>query len=545
MRAAPSNFKRQINDTELVEAVVCLANGSGGHLVVGVTDEGRVVGAKLRHGDRTDPDRIEALILSRTRPSVQVNATVITADGKDVLAVAVPTGTTVVATSGGKYLRRAVGVTGEPVCLPMEPHEVLARVSSVGAQDFSGIPLRGVGLNDLSSAELVRYRRLAASGGDRALADLSDGDLLGALGLQGDSGGLAVGALLLFGREDVIGRKLPAYEIGLQELEGLEVRSGTTSTMPLLRAMIEAFDWIKVRNPEEEVQIGLFRLPLPRFADDAVRELLANALVHRDYTMAGPTLIEIRENGLGVSNPGGFPEGINLGNLLTVPPRARNPGLADAFKRAGLVERTGRGIDRAFLRQLEVGRPVPDYGRTNGNSVVVRLRAGPADRELAGYVAEVRRAGRDFSLEDLLVLHEVRKERHINSTRAGELLQVGEREAREVLNRLADRGLLEARGRTKGRSYHLAASLYRRFGELSEYVRARGFNRIQQEQMVLTFVDRHGSIARREAADLCRIDSEQASRLLRRLRDEGSLEMVGRRRSARYVKPQRTTELQT
>lgn len=106
-----------------------------------------------------------------------------------------------------------------------------------------------------------------------------------------------------------------------------------------------------------------------------------------------------------------------------------------------------------------------------------------------------------------------------------------------MLNRLADRGLLEARGDGKGRSYHLAAGLYRRLGQPVQYVRARGFDDIQQEQMVLTYVERHGAITRREAAELCQLDSEQASRLLRRLRDEAKLALVGERRSARYVAP--------
>lgn len=56
--------------------------------------------------------------------------------------------------------------------------------------------------------------------------------------------------------------------------------------------------------------------------------------------------------------------------------------------------------------------------------------------------------------------------------------------------------------------------------------------------MVLTYVDRHGSTTRREAADLCQTPSDRASRLLRRLRDEGKLELVGRKRAAHYVKPE-------
>lgn len=558
-------FKEKVNDTELIEAVVCLANGSGGRLLVGVDDYGRVVGLKPQRDDCTDPFRIEALILSRTRPSVQASAEVASIDGGDVLVVEVPVASTVVATSGGKYLRRAIDAKGKPQCLPMEPHEVLARVTSLGAQDFSRLPLRESGFDDLSDdlsfVEMARFRELAGEGGDRVLATLSDSDLLGALDLLDPSGALTVGALLLFGKEEAIRRRLPVYEAGFQELAGYEVRTNELGPVPLLRAMIEISDRVKARNPEEEIEVGLLRVPLPRYAGAAVRELIANALVHRDYTARGVALAQISSAGLTVSNPGGFPEGIGVSNLLTTPPRARNPALADAFKRAGLVERTGRGVNRAFVAQLQLGLPAPDYSLSNTNSVVVRIRPGPADKELAAFIAEARRDDREFSLEELLVLHEVRRERLITVAGTAVLLQSNEQDARAVLNGLADRGLVEARGRTSGRAYHLAASLYRRLGEpaqyvrasgfdairrtqpqhrtreLAQYVRAGGFDAIQQEQMVLTFVGRHGSITRREAADLCQIASEQASRLLRRMRDDGKLTLIGAKRAARYVKP--------
>src|SRR5690606_21942851 len=65
-------FKSDVNDTELVETVVCLANGGGGTLLVGVHDDGRVVGARPRHGATTDPRRIEALVSNSTRPALGV-----------------------------------------------------------------------------------------------------------------------------------------------------------------------------------------------------------------------------------------------------------------------------------------------------------------------------------------------------------------------------------------------------------------------------------------------------------------------------------------
>ena len=481
-----------INDSELVEAVACLANGSGGVLLVGVDNEGNVVGAEPRHGSETYPNRLQSLIANKTEPAVLATIALVDLGEAHVVVVTVPAASSVVATSDGKYVRRAIDVHGKPQCLPMRPHEVIARAGSLGAQDYSRVVVPGMGIGDLAAAEMERFRELARAGGDDVLATLSDEDLLKALNLLTPDNQLCVGALLLFGTPAVIAHRLPTFEVGFQELDGLEVRASTLGHTPLLRAMVEIAAQVQTRNPEEEVEIGLLRVALPRFADVAIRELVANALAHRDYTLPGPTITEVTREALVVSNPGGLPEGVTTRNLLTAPPRARNPALADAFKRAGLVERTGRGINRAFVSQLALGRPAPDYSQSTSTTVVARVRSGPADKDLAGFIAEARRGGQEFSLRDLLTLHEVRLELRITTARAAELFQVDQHEARASLNGLVDRSLLEARGDGKGRTYHLAASLYGRLGDPSQYVRVRGFDDIQQEQMVLTFVDRNG-----------------------------------------------------
>ncbi|MCC5952028.1 MAG: putative DNA binding domain-containing protein [Acidimicrobiia bacterium] len=531
-------FKRgSINDSELVDAVACLSNGSGGHLLLGVEDDGDVTGAAERHGSTTDPVRLQAVIANRTDPSVVTKIEVADLNGKEVIVIEVPAATSVVGTSDGRFTRRSIDVHGKPGCVPMRPHEVTARAGAVGAQDYSRVPLSDASFDDLSPIEFARLRTMAGDDGDAALRTLSDEDILKALDLWVAPGEITAGALLLFGTEEALARHVPTHEVAFQELAGLEVRANTITRVPLLRAMEDLAAAIGARNPEEEIEIGLFRVPLPRFAAVAVRELVANALVHREYRLPGSTLVEIDQSAMTVSNPGGLPEGVTLGNLLTTPPRPRNPAIADAFKRAGLVDRTSRGINRVFLSQLQIGRPAPDYGRSTQSSVVARLRSGPADRELAAFIAESRQRGQQFSLEDLLALHEVRSERRISTARAAELFQVSQQEARSTLNGLVERGLLEARGEGKGRTYHLAAAVYRRLGEPMHYVRTRGFDNLQQEQMVLAYVASHGRITRREAAELCQLESEQASRLLKRLRAEGKLWMEGERRAAYYVAP--------
>ena len=528
-------FKSDVKDDDLVEAAACLANGAGGWLLLGVDDDGAVVGARPRHGDITEGRRLAAMIANKTSPALNVEVRVEQLNGKDVVAINVPPPGSVVATTSGKYVRRAMGVDGKPQCLPMLPHETQSRITMLGERDRTAMPLAELSVDDLDQGELNRFRNLAGNDGDSVLADLSNPDLLSALGLRTVDGAPTVGTALLFGTPDILRAFAPTHEVVFQALDEHDaVKANRSLGVPLLRAMVELAEAVEPYNPEDEINDGLFRVGLPLYARIAIKELVANALVHRDYSVNGQVRVAIEGSVLSVSSPGGFPDGITIDNLLTAPPKPRNRLIADAFKRAGLVERTGRGINRVYWNQLALGQPQPDYSRSTQAWVEARLRSGPADRELAAFVAASARDGQPLDLRTLQVLHEVRAESRITSARASELFQVDASEGRAVLNTLVERGLLESRGEGKGRTYHLTAELYREIGEASGYVRVRGFEPIQQEQMVLAYVARHGSIGRAEAAELCRIAPDQASRLLRRMAGDGTLEMAGSRRTARY-----------
>ena len=523
-----------INQDDLAEAVVCLANASGGLLLLGVTDKGEILGINPDKKGYASPQRLAATISTLTEPPITATVETVELGDKLIAVIDVPDSETVHATSKGRYLRRSLDVRGEPRCLPMRPHEVLASAGS--ERDFSRRPINGLSLEDLDSGELTRMRELARQGdGDNALASLSDGELLRALNMMDLDGRLTVGAVLLFGSAATMDLHTPAFEFGFQELDGTEIRANEITRAPLLRAMERLVERVEARNKEADVEIGLFRIPLPQYAALTIRELIANSLVHRDYAQMGLTLVRVNGDSLTISNPGGFPPGVNTSNLTSVMPRPRNPALADAFKRAGLVDRIGRGISRVFEHQLALGRPPPDYSGSTTDSVIVRVRSGPADSDLAGYIAQFRRSGKELDLRDLLTLHEIRAERRITTARAAELFQVDQSAARAKLNELVELGLLESRGETRARTYHMSAALYRQLGDPAQYVRTKGFDRIQQREMVLAYVEQHGSISRAEAAELCQLTPLQAGRLLREARDRGDLIMTGERRTARYT----------
>ena len=137
-----------------------------------------------------------------------------------------------------------------------------------------------------------------------------------------------------------------------------------------------------------------------------------------------------------------------------------------------------------------------------------------ASLDFAALVFEQDRNGRSLTLDELLLLNELYYDRRIDAETAGALIQKGTVEGRRVLERVHERGLIEARGEKRGRTYHFSQALYKRFHMEAEYIRTRGFALIQQEQMVIEYVRRNGRITRSDAAALCQISLYQASRLL-------------------------------
>lgn len=137
-------------------------------------------------------------------------------------------------------------------------------------------------------------------------------------------------------------------------------------------------------------------------------------------------------------------------------------------------------------------------------------------------------------LDEILLMNALWQERSLHTDRAAQLIQKPESEARAVLHRLVEAGLVEARGERKARAYHLSSATYRRLGQKAEYVRQRGFEPLQQEQLILQFVEKHGRITRKEVAELCQIGPYQASRLLAKLVRQQKIEKHGIHKSTWY-----------
>lgn len=530
-----------LSDKDLVEAVVCLANRQDhewGYLLVGVEDDGSITGARPRHGDSgTDHLRVEALIGSRTRPAISCRAELVTVLEKPVLVLRVPKAASPVATSDGRYLRRALDGRGRPECVPFLFHEMQSHISGRGGSEYLTLPVPGAAWDDLDILEFERFRRTIREShgmGDQTLISLSDRELARALGaVDGPMNHpeIRLLALLLFGKEESLRRFLPSHEVAFQELSETQVVVNDFSRWPLLRVMDELLGRFRARYRETEIQVGFKRVGVPDYSEKAFREAVANALIHRDYTRLNAVYIQWRKNQLEISSPGGLPEGVSMETLLVTAPHPRNPKLADAFKRAGYVERTARGIDTIFFEQLRNGRAVPSYDRTTSTDVVLVLSGGFPDLPFVRMVTEEGLAGRPLDLDDLLILHAWWERGTLSLEEAARIVQKSPGEVQGKMDDLKRRNLQVKR-------VELSANDNLELQDRAS-ITVRTPSRLTSkegkilEEKILGLTKKKGLISRSDAASFCQISDDQAYRLLQRLVGKGKLKKVGK--AGRFV----------
>ncbi|GIW36817.1 MAG: ATPase AAA [Meiothermus sp.] len=540
-------FKRDspISDAELAEAVACLANTEGGWLLLGVEDDGSISGL---HPKRlpVNPHLLQALIANKTNPGIQVEVhQVQTRDGA-VVGFKVAKAPHLVALTDGRVPRRFIVGRGQPECRFLQPHELASRLAELYQHDYTAQTLQRATWEDLNPLEFERLRQTIQRNprADKSLLDLPNEEVAQALGLvvSGDDRLIpTVAGVLLLGRDEAIRQLVPTHEAAFQVLrEDRQVAFNEFYREPLLKLFERLEQLMQAYNPEQEFSFGLYRIPVPLFPPEAFREALANALVHRDYSVRQAVYVRLDPDagGLVISNPGGFVEGVTLDNLLVVEPRPRNRTLADAFKRLGLVERTGRGIDRIFREVLGLGRHPPDYSGTTRDTVRVVLPGGKADLNFVRLILEVQdRQGRELGWPHLLVLRQVTDQGELTVAETARLIQQGEGRARSVLEEMVELGLLEPKGAKQGRVYHLGAGIYQRLGKPTAYIHRRGVDLMRQEEMVLQFIDKYEKLRREDVLQLLpHLTEMQATRLLQRMVRTGKLSAIGDKRGRYYVR---------
>lgn len=529
--------KKRYPDNLLIEELVGMANTKGGELYLGVEDNGEITGVHKFH---EDINGLKALVANMTVPSLSVRAEILYEDGKKVLKIEIPMSRSIIATTSGKLLKRRLKIDGSPENVPMYPYEINTRLSELSLLDFSGQILSGAKIEDLDPNERIRLKKIIElRHGDSLLLELEDEELDKALQLVKEENGQlfpTVTGMLLIGKEKKLIELMPTAKSVFQVLDGTIVRKNEEFSKPLLETFEIFEENFKVWNPETEIENGLFRIPVPEFSYNAFREALVNAFCHRDYSMLGSVRLAITDEGMTISSPGGFIDGVNLKNLLTVEPHGRNQTLANALKRIGLAERTGRGIDRIFEGSIIYGRPWPDYSESTTTIVKVFIQRAKPNIPFLRMIYEAgRRNGKSLSINSLLILSLIEFERKVTLQGIIQKINLTETRIKANINKLIEEGLIEEIGSRKNKEYILSKSVYMENNNSIGYVRQSGIDAIRHEEMVLKLVkESNNGVRREEVSELLNVSKDKAYLVLKKLVESNKIELIGKGRGAKY-----------
>lgn len=511
---------------EIAEYCVGIGNAGGGWLIMGVSDQlpRGIVGMSA-------PAEHE---LSRIRESVADTAqihisleTVATAGGPVVVASIPPRPRGIAFhTSTGKYLIRL----GEQL-RGMTLAEIDAIRREAGMEPTAErVP--GDATEWLSASGMEELRRLLEeAGAPTDLVRLPDVDLLWSLGLLASDGSLLVAGLLLAGKPEAIRARLPHAQWQFRRMRSdtdYDQAEGGFECLTL--ALKRLRELVAANNPIATIPDLLVHRELPRYPNLALRELLVNALAHRDFGVPGAVTLKLYPDRLELSNPGGFVGGVTPENILHHPSAPRNPMLFQALARMRLANAANLGVPRVFHDLLSEGKEPPVYW-TSHHSVRVTVTGQEPRREILGLVD--RNPGLD--VDHLLVLHYLTRHREITARTAAEICQRSIDGAREILGQLVTRWrLLEAGGGVgRGRYYRLSRAAYDQIvGALRYHVDRRLAAENAKARVLAVLAER--PLTNADVREITQLSRYQSVRLMDSLRAEGLVEVRGSRRGARW-----------
>ncbi len=332
-----TDFKRTVDrNADLARDLVCFANSDGGQLIIGVADDRTVVGVQ-------DVDalmlRVDDVAFNLCSPPVTAVPETVPFDGHDVVVLNVAKGDQrPYSTRDGRYYIRA-GAR----CRQASREELLRLFQAAQSLFYDEQPLPRLSIKDLDLLDVARY--LAST----QQQDLDDDlpRLLRAWRLY-DGAHPTVGGVVLFGRAAqavlesarmVVGAVAGA-DIGTDFIDRKDLVGGLFD----LVAQAEAFLNLYLRTGHEIV--GFEPEKREEIPAAALREAVINALVHRDYTIPGPTRIFVLADRVEVRSPGRPPNSVDVDAMRAGVHVTRNPHIYSRVADAQLATRAGTGIRR-------------------------------------------------------------------------------------------------------------------------------------------------------------------------------------------------------
>lgn len=515
--------------------VAALCNEGGGRIVIGMHDSypHKVTGTQQC---KDAIGQLESNIYRDMgiRPDVYELYQEVDGEQKRVLVIEVPGRP---AGKAFKFEDVALMRVGEEL-KPMDDKTYLSIIQEQ-EPDFSEQICQGATTEDLDTNAIARLKEMyAKKQKNKSFTSLPDIQALSDLKLIRD-GKVTNAAILLVGKEESIERFIPQAKVMLEYRNSesqINYDNRKVFDKPFFLLIDELWDAINQRNGSVPVREGAYIFDIPFFNEDVIREVVNNAFAHRDYSRQSEIVIKQYPTLFSIINAGGFPQGVELSNILTVPSTPRNRLLTDVLSKTGIVERSGQGIDKIFLYTLSEGKPEPDYTHSDDFTVTATLSANVKDTAFAIFVQGIQQELPDnekLSVFDVMALCELRDGKKKPS-------EVG------IAQKLEQMGYIEKHGKTNAIYYTLPRRYYELTGNLAAYSMMTDWNRDQVWAVLLPYLQKYGKAKKSDMVKLLgdHISDKQLRNYIDELEGIGWLKREGKTVQTTYYIGDKFKEVQ-
>lgn len=344
------------------------------------------------------------------------------------------------------------------------------------------------------------------------------------------NGKITNAAILLVGKESSIEEYFPQAKVFLEYRKTeaqVEYNNRKVFGQPFYILIDQLWNTINEKNESIPVREGSYIFDIPYFNEMVIREIVNNAFAHRDYRKNSEIVIKLYPTKMEIINAGGFPQGVTLENLLTVPSTPRNRLLSDVLSKTGIVERSGQGIDKIFLYTLAEGKPEPNYSYSDDFFVTAILYATIKDLGFAMFVQSIQSELADdekLSVFEVLALCKVRDGEHKNIDK-------------EIAIKLEHKNCIEKHGKTNAQFYTLPRRYYEMTGKEADYSMLVDWNVEQFLAVLSPYLTKYGKAKKADIVKIVgdHITEKQLRSYLSQLRKEGIIKTEGSKRYTSYM----------
>ena len=357
---------------ELSEEVCAFANAAGGVLLIGVNDQNQITGVNIDNAKRSAIQNS----IGEITPAMHCTLSMVEVDGKQIGLIEVPSGANKpYVLSGAIYVR--IGPNSQKLTTAEQMRDFFQQSGKIYFDEVSCPEFEPDSMVDVDLLQLFKEEaRLGSS--------VSEKQLFSNLKLQNDNGQFKNGAVLFFGKNpeliiDTAIIRCVAYR-GTDKRFIIDDKPYGGNLYAQFR---QAMEWLRSKLNvayDIEGQGSGPRKEIWEIPETVFKEAIVNALVHRDYYDKGAkTLIELFDDRVEISNPGGLVSAIPLADFGKKS-HSRNPLIFGLFARMHLVEQVGSGINRMNDLMKAAGLTHPVYN-TDGMFTVIFMRSNKTVEE--------------------------------------------------------------------------------------------------------------------------------------------------------------------